>query len=370
MGVLASLAGLTGCPFFVCEGKADCGTGGSTTVTGNDFAYVSNSTTGSTYISGYSLQSGNLSVPTTGSPYQLNFVPSAMAITPDDTLMFIGSAAGPEVYAYSIASDGAISILNSQAPVANELATSIAISPDGNYIFFANANTLAPSLDEYTITAGTGILTLKDSIPFSDYTTTLTPTPMAVAISPNSNYVACTLKAAGTLFLPYDAGVLSTGTLETPASTGEADYGLAIDINNYAYVGRTDGLAVFSVTAAGVPSAPSSTLFNVLGSGPQSAVVNSSNQFVYFGNYNNSTISVLSTYSASSGVTQLETAVSGPTSVYSIGTDNTGKYILANGMNSTEGTQLFTIESSGDLSNAVATAATGSNTISVMALTH
>ena len=72
---LGLLVPLTGCPFFVCQ-KSSC-TDSTTSSTTGDYAYVSNSASGTTYLDGFQVSGGSL-VAATGFPLSLGYVPAAM----------------------------------------------------------------------------------------------------------------------------------------------------------------------------------------------------------------------------------------------------------------------------------------------------
>ena len=99
---------LTACGnFFSCEGKADCPCatgvtsttinpcGGSTGSTGSgsstdDYAYVANSASSSNSVNGYNLASGTLTA-VTGSPFNFDYSPTALVVTPADTFLYAAS---------------------------------------------------------------------------------------------------------------------------------------------------------------------------------------------------------------------------------------------------------------------------------------
>jgi hypothetical protein len=118
--------------------------------------------------------------------------------------------------------------------------------------------------------------------------------------------------------------------------------------------------------------------------GPKSIVLSSGYSYLYTGNETDTTVQAsggsLSEFSQSSAkLTSLGIAIGSPVEVYSLGRDNSGKYIVAAGYNSsTNGMILYTIGSNGALTqaSAVTTAAPVPNGAglptypAVMALTH
>jgi DNA-binding beta-propeller fold protein YncE len=140
VGLAAGLMSLTGCAgFFVCQ-KASCPATGSASSTVTNYAYASNSATGSTYINGYNLSGGTLATATTGSPYSLGYTPIAMAVNPADTFLYVAvdsalTSGTSGMYVYSIGTGGALSIANSGLAVGAGNYTAIDISPDGQWLF-------------------------------------------------------------------------------------------------------------------------------------------------------------------------------------------------------------------------------------------
>ena len=50
---------------------------------------------------------------TTGSPYNLNFIPSAMVVTTNNSFLYVASSGtSGEIFGYSIGTGGALTILN------------------------------------------------------------------------------------------------------------------------------------------------------------------------------------------------------------------------------------------------------------------
>ena len=364
---------LSGCgAFFQCEGKASCGTSSTGTTSGGDYAYVSNSASGSTYLNEYSIGSGALTA-VSGSPVNLGYVPAAMTVAPNDNYMYIAQGSGL-IYEYTISSTGALAIANSGSAVgsASTGSSSMDVSPDGNWLFVLDSVGLV--LYQFPITPSTGLLGSAASFAIS---TTGTATPQSVRVSPNGNYVAASLGTDGTIVFPYSSssgiGSQSFASLST-GSTAVGDFALTMDTNNYLYVARTTGPAVYLLTtpSSNVVSATSisqSSLTN--GNGPHSiALSSSSGSVVYVGNLTDGTVSA---YGASSGkLANVSTAgYNAPTNVDSLARDNSAKYIIAAGYNSSSGIQLYTIGSTGALSSSAAAASgTSTGVPALVAVTH
>src|SRR5947209_3514401 len=119
LGVVGLLTGCAG--FWVYPGSLP-GPG----TTGGNYVYVANGTTNT--IAGFAVGTAKLTaVP--NSPYSLSVSPTAVAVNPGNTMLFVGSNAF--IYAYSISSTGALSQLNNGQAVAGANVVAMDISPDG-----------------------------------------------------------------------------------------------------------------------------------------------------------------------------------------------------------------------------------------------
>jgi 6-phosphogluconolactonase (cycloisomerase 2 family) len=374
---LLSLAAFSGCNgFFVYPGSSS-----SSSSSTNDYVYVSNSASGSNYINGYSVSGGSL-VATTGSPYSLGFIPSAMVVTEANTYLYVASSLAlsgtGEIYGYSIGTGGGLTILNSSLGLEAENSSALAVSPDGQWLFSLNTDGL--TMEEYKINTSTGFLTAEGNYPITG-TAGGVVTPNAIKVAPSGNYIAAALGTGGVDIFAFNTstGVASSSAaVLPPATTANGFYSVAIDASNNLYIAGTSGLVVYTVTANSGGSvtatlASSSTGYS-LGTGNVSVSINKSSSYVYAGSQNGGSSSTIYAYSIGSGGAL--TAVSGspfngPTNVAALGYDSTGDYLLAAGYSATSGTQLFTIGSSGGLTS-TGSAADGSTTSipTVLAFTH
>ena len=378
--VVTLLAGLsfalTGCNgFFVYPGSSSTSSTGS-----GDYAYVSNSASGSNYINGYSVAGGSL-VATTGSPYSLGFVPSAMVVSIPNTYLYIASSTttgSGEIYGYSIGTGGALTILNSSLGLEAENSSALAVSPDGQWLFSLNSDGL--TMEEYKISTSTGLLTAEGNYPITASAGGIV-TPNAIKVSPSGNYIACALGTAGVDVFSFatSTGVASSSAaVLPPISTVNGFYSLAIDSSNNLYLAGTSGLVVYTVVANSNGSvtatlASSSSGYS-LGTGNNSITVSKSGSYVFAGSQNGGTGSTVYAYSIATG--GVLTAVSGspfnaPTDIAALGYDSTGDYLLGIGYSATSGTELYTIGSAGALTSSGSAASGTTLTIpAVLALTH
>jgi 6-phosphogluconolactonase len=325
----------------------------------------------------------------------VSVVPSAMAITPNNNVLYIassggGTGTGNGLYAYSIGTSAALTQLtvNSSSALAGGYPVSIDISPDGQWLFALDG--LNNTISEYGINKSTGALTLENQITFAA-TGGATITAYQIRVSPTANYVVAAVGDAGEIVFPFttSSGTLGASYGISTVNVGSgADYAVAMDGSNNLYVSRTGGTtattgvyvyALGSTAATLVSSSPSLT-----GQGPKSMVLSSGYTYLYTGNETDTTVQAaggsISEFSQSSAkLTSLGINIGSPIEVYSMGRDNSGSYIVAAGYNSTSnGLILYTIGSSGALTQAssVTTAAPIPNGVglptypAVMALTH
>jgi 6-phosphogluconolactonase (cycloisomerase 2 family) len=374
--------GLSSCgAFFQCEGKASCPSttttstsctaATATTVSGTIYGYATNSTCGNEYMNGYTLSGGALSA-ATGSPFNLDYIPEAIAITPTNTFMYIASdASAGLIYGYTFGTGGQLSTINGGAALTSENAAALEVSADGKYLFALNTDGL--TIEQYTI-ASTGLLTYAANYSITGATGAAI-VPTALKFAPSGNFLVATLGTGGAEIFPYVANTTAgTGSLNqnaayviTPSSSSVGIYGAAVDAKNYLYLSFTTGLAVYSVTSNGVPTPGNSY---TTGNGSHQVVLNPAGTYLYVANFSDSTISGFSV--ASGGVlTSLGSAYSGPANVIALGVASNGSNLIASGYNTTNGLQLFSIGSTGAITEVASTGTAASTLIpAVVATTH
>jgi 6-phosphogluconolactonase (cycloisomerase 2 family) len=156
---LASTALLSGCGAFFHAVTTTT----TTTNSGSGYDIVYAGKNSSAQIVGYAVSSTGLSA-VTGSPYTIASNPLAMAITPNNNYLYVGTAAG--IYGYSIAAGGALTALNSGAvlstPPTYFSPASMDVSPDGNWLMVLN-NTSSENFYFYAITTSTGLISATPS---------------------------------------------------------------------------------------------------------------------------------------------------------------------------------------------------------------
>ncbi|MHB1701047.1 MAG: lactonase family protein [Acidobacteriaceae bacterium] len=354
---LVLLAALAGCGKFFVPVTTTPG-GGGTTGTG-DYVYVANGSTNT--IVGYSIAKATGALTTTpGSPYTVGISPTALAITANNSFLFVGGYGG--LYEYSISSTGALTALNGGSALASVLAQSMTISPDGQWLFILNSD--AATLSQFQINQTTGALTQATGTSFS-----VGGSSQAVKISPNGQYIFIAMGTGGTLVYGFNTstGGMSISPLRLVPQTLISDNALAVDANSaYLYIARSgstgSGVAAYSIASGGaltaVAGSPTAT-----GVGPYSILLNSTGAYLYVGNRTDGTISE---YSVGSGGV-LTALASSP--VKAVGTlpvamarDKSGSYIAVVNNGGSPDLNILAISGSspGTLAS-VATASTGTD---------
>ncbi len=383
LGLAATIL-LTGCHnFFLCQ-KASCpSSGGSGGTATTDFVYVSGSSTGSTYITGYDISKGALT--TLGSPDNLDYQPVAMNISPNDQFLYIASIPGASnagIYVYTIDSTGHITGPNGGGVLISGAIASMDISPDGGYLFALSDTGLL--MTEYKADTSTGSLQLVTSFQLPGLTCAL-PINAALAsqtctvkASPTGDFVVVSLGTAGTVIFPFtsSSGITTASYTTIPSGSTSAspsgDYSVALDASRRVYIARTNAVAVWQINdAQGDAVQLSSTSFNS-GVTPRSVVLANSYGDVYTANEGTGTISGYSINATTGALTAISGApFAGPANVSALGVDKSGSYMVAAGYNSSSGVQIFSISSTGALTlGASAGAGTATAYPVVLAMSH
>ena len=349
LGVWA-LGWTTGCgTFFVYPGSLPGGGGSST----GDYVYVANAATGT--LVGFSVGTGKLTA-VSGSPQSLGFVPTAVAVNPANTIVFVAGNSGINgfINLYSIGSGGALSLLNSNnIGVADEV--SIDVSPDGQWLVGLDANGTAlgeATVDEYQITSSTGQLTIGTggNYPFPSGTPTIVPS--GIKFAPNGNYVFVSVGTAGDVEFTFNTngGALASNQKIT-LTTGVSDNALAVSPSSsstsYLYIARSGiggGVAVYTIGTGGVLASVTGSPF-AAGSQPFSVVVNSAGTDVYVANQIDSTISGYSVGSTGA-LTQLSgSPYTSGSSVDALAVDKSKAYLLAAARNGSADLTMYSFDS-------------------------
>ena len=322
---LAALCWTTGCAgFWVYPGA----TNGSSTTPTNDYVYVANAT--ALTVSGFALGTGTLTA-VTGTPYSLGFSPTAVAVNPANSILFVAGNAA--IYAFAIdPSTGALSALNSGGAVGYAAVASMDISPDGQWLFALDQNNI--SLEEFQINSSTGVLTQDTPITYP-VPSGATVVAQGVKFAPNGGYLFLALGTAGDVVYPFNT---SSGALYVPlslslgAASNNSDNALAVSPDStllfIARSGPAGGLAVYTIGSGGSLAQVNGSPFTA-GTQPYSVAVNAAGTDVYVANRGGNTISGFSIASGGSLTVLSGSPYQSGTAVTALAVDSTGDYLLA-----------------------------------------
>jgi 6-phosphogluconolactonase (cycloisomerase 2 family) len=339
--------GLSGCKgFFVPQGG---GSGGTTTV-GDNF-YVANGS--NTYLAGFSISSTGALAVLPNAPYNNGVAATSLAITPDNNYMYVATSNG--IYEYAISSNGSIAVQNNGEPLAQDvIATALNVDSTGNYLLAAGLATTTgtPGIGIYQIGSG-GVITAESGSPLALYSGPASSTPSAtlatgMLITPNNAYVYVSLGNLGVQVLTLGSGgALSTGNAPTilppfSKSSSPSDYGLASDPNSkYLFVSELNtGLRVLSIGTGGSLNEISGSPY-ATGTGPKAVTVDPTGSYVYVMNYGSNNITGYSLNATSGQLTAISGSpfASGGQAPLAMVSDNTKKYmaVINSGNNGSSG---------------------------------
>ncbi|MEO6802797.1 MAG: beta-propeller fold lactonase family protein [Granulicella sp.] len=327
-GLLMFLCGCSG--FFPPINNGGGGGGGTTT---GNFVYVANVATQT--IAGFSVATSTAGAASltavTGSPYASPVIPTALAITPKNTYLYVAGIGG--IYVYSINSTtGALTLANSGGAAAVMVypAASIDISPDGQWLIALSQDN--SSIQEYQINSTTGTLAAQQSANYN--LASLTVLPKMVRFTPNAAYVIAALGTAGDVVFPFTTatGVFSTSYQSLAPATNSSDNALAIDsTSGFLYIARSganSGLAVLTIGTNGTLRSVTGSPF-AAGNGPFSVVLDSTGRYAYVGNRTDSNITGYAIGAGGALTVLASSPYATGTAVNSLARDSSGKYILA-----------------------------------------
>jgi 6-phosphogluconolactonase (cycloisomerase 2 family) len=340
MGIWA-LSLTIGCGnFWVYPGSLN----NSTSSTG-DYVYVANApTNGKTpTLAGFVVGTGTLTA-VSGSPDSLAFVPTAVAVNPANTMVFVAGTDGLYgwVNSYSIGTGGVLTLLMNNN-LGSASMVSIDVTPDGKWLLGLDANGSLVNqaiVDQYQILSS-GQLQQGTAVSYTFPTGSPAIVPKAIKISPNNGqYVYVAVGTAGDVVFSFttSSGAFGTsvGTLSTGSST-LSDNGLAVNSSgSVLYIARSNGQSAGVVLAYSVGSGLASSFVAQATTGVQPGAVslNKAGTDLYVANRTDLTNGTISGFSvASNGA---PTALSPATYSSGLGlfpvalaVDNSGNYLLA-----------------------------------------
>ena len=328
IGAAIMLPVFTGCTGFFPPVD---NSGGGTGATGNQ-VYVLNQTTKS--VSGFVMGTATLTA-VNGSPVALGSQPSAEVVTPNNSFLYV--AGQGSISPYLINANGSLTEPTGGAVPVVVTATSLAVSPDGQWLIALDNS--VQQLDIYQINSTTGALTTASAPTYVLHQGAGTWHPSMVKVSPDGTLIFAALGTGGDVVFTFDTttgtAVQSQSLANVDASTG--DVGLAIDPKTaYLYIarsGNSGGVSVYTIGSGGVLNSVTGSPF-AAGNGTMSVVLDGTGTYVYAANRTDGTISGYTIVAGTTPAALSLTPLSGSpyksgASVQSLGIDRTGKYLLA-----------------------------------------
>jgi 6-phosphogluconolactonase (cycloisomerase 2 family) len=317
----------TGCSGFFPPVDRGGNTGGGT---GNR-VYVANQAANS--IGAFTIGTGTLTA-VNNSPVATTYKPLTMVVNPANTLLYVGAATG--IFVYFINSDGSLTTPSTGAQPAGVFATSLAVSPDGQWLVGLDGTT--QQLDLFQINATTGALTSVNA-PATYSTTSGTWQPTLVSFSPDGTLIFAALGTAGDVVFTFNTttGVAASSQTLATGNVATGDYGLMVDPKTaYLYIARSGtngGVAVYSIGSNGALTPVTGSPF-AAGNGTYAIQLDSTGTYVYAANRTDGTISGYTITPATTTTALTLKPLSGSpyasgSIVQSLGIDSTNKYLLA-----------------------------------------
>ena len=322
---------------------------------GGNFVYVANTATNS--ISGFAVGKGTLtSVP--NMPFNLGFTPQAEVVSRANAYLYVAGLGA--IYVYTINTNGSLTASGTGAGVAVVSASSLDVSPDGNWLFALDQFNSA--LDVYQV-ASTGVITLAQQVPYAASSGQVLQ--KMVKVSPDGTLIFAALGTGGIAVYGFNTsnGALANVAMLPPLSPTTSDNALVVDsTSSHLYAAKSGtggGLWVYTIGSGGSLSSITGSPF-AAGPQPLSVLLDSTGKYVYVANGTGNSISGYST--ATTGV---PTALTGSpytsgSSVRSLARDRSGTYILAAASAGSPDLTMYSLDATtaGKL-DSVATAASG-----------
>jgi 6-phosphogluconolactonase (cycloisomerase 2 family) len=226
----------------------------------------------------------------TSSPFAAGIFPARATVDPKGTLLYVANTGSDEIWTYSIASDGALTLANmarTMGPPGSVLLAggTAAITYTPKFLYVANngSNTVSGNISAYSINSKTGKITAVSGSPFADGTLSY---PTAVAADPTGRflYVANATGSVAAYTINASSGALS------PIGSAIADADLPISVavdptGRFLYVANTTPPTISEYTidaSTGALSAISgSPISTQAQAGEQTAAIDPTGQFVY-----------------------------------------------------------------------------------------
>ena len=380
--MLAAMSLLSGCKNFwqiIATGGGSCTTQ-CTSVSSGVF-YVLDSSAGQLELAGYSIVDGTLT-PVTGSPYKVPSGPYVLAVSPNDSFLYVSTQSG--IYLYTIGAGGSLTLASS-TPISDDFAAyTMQVDATNSWLVEASGSGY---LYAYPVDPATGATTGKvQQVSLAGIR------PHQLAISPDNRNVFVALGGSGTEAIPFAASSenplpKTVGVPIAVKTPGSAAISVAFDPGNkLLYIGETAGTSGGTNTGvlrAFLYSSLSSTPDEVSGSPypsggitPVSILPSSSGAYVYVANatVSNSSTGNVAEFSVTASATAyllspLSSTASTGTTPADLAEDSTGSVILLVNSGGSPDLDVYTFDTTtpGKL-DAAFTFATGTDPVGALAI--
>lgn len=236
-------------------GLTSCGTSSSTTASGTGILYAT--TQGNASVSAFGINLGTGTLSTNGNAVATGHGPAAIVGLPSGNSLFVANSQDNSVSSYTVNSDGTLKAASGTTP-AGATPMGMAIDPAGKFLFVANQGSGTVSV--YGVNGAA--LTPMGSVSTATPGVTVATGPVSVAISPNGNYLYVANQFTNTVSgYSVSAGAL-TLVPGSPYAVGTAPSAVALTPDgNFLYVANTgtNNVSAFAACTNAILTCPTPT---------------------------------------------------------------------------------------------------------------
>ncbi len=369
---IAATLVLTGCKGF-WDAPTTTPTTPTTTASSGKF-FVLNAAT--SQLVGYYVNAGVLtSLP--GSPYTLPATPQAIAISTNNSFLYVSTISG--IYLYLISSNGQLTLGNSGNPISSDQAVSMQVDATNSWLLDVASG--ASQAFAIPISPTTGLVTQ----PTEQYVPLSSTTLQQIAISPANTTVSVAMGAGGTAIIPFNSASTNPfGAVTTAAVKNSAGAALSVAFNpasSLLFIGET--VASSGSNSGGLRVVNLSTLKEISGSpfasgglAPYDILPEKAGTYVYVVNrqVSGSSTGIIQGFTISStggvySLTALSTTTPAGTHPVALAEDNTSTFVFAVNYDGSPDLMGFTFDATtAGLLDAAISSATGTDPVNASAI--
>ncbi len=372
ISAIAATLVLTGCKGF-WDAPTTTPTTPTTTASSGKF-FVLNAAT--SQLVGYYVNAGVLtSLP--GSPYTLPATPQAIAISTNNSFLYVSTISG--IYLYLISSNGQLTLGNSGNPISSDQAVSMQVDATNSWLLDVASG--ASQAFAIPISPTTGLVTQ----PTEQYVPLSSTTLQQIAISPANTTVSVAMGAGGTAIIPFNSASTNPfGAVTTAAVKNSAGAALSVAFNpasSLLFIGET--VASSGSNSGGLRVVNLSTLKEISGSpfasgglAPYDILPEKAGTYVYVVNrqVSGSSTGIIQGFTISStggvySLTALSTTTPAGTHPVALAEDNTSTFVFAVNYDGSPDLMGFTFDATtAGLLDAAISSATGTDPVNASAI--